>query len=82
MIVFFRYAIQIARKLYHASTITTTASAGPKTEYVKSLGADEVLDYKEDFVKICKAENRKFDCILDCTGEAAALVDLVDRGGG
>lgn len=75
------YAIQIARKLYHSSFITTTASAGSKTEYVETLGANRVLNYKEDFVLQCEQEGEKFDCVVDCTGEAGRLVGLVAKGG-
>lgn len=43
-------AIQIAKNIYKSSHILTTASPGGKTDFVKSLGADAVADYRsQDF---------------------------------
>merc|ERR1719158_1375326 len=41
-------AIQLAKTLYGAREIVTTASAGKKTELVLSLGATRVVDYRSE----------------------------------
>ncbi len=79
------YAIQIAKALYDAAHIVTTASAGAKTDLVKSLGAHRVMDYRDTstyFVDVLKNESAAFDCVIDCTGEASKLAPLVKPGGG
>ena len=60
----------------------TTASAGPKGELVKSLGADEVVDYKTSkFEELFAAEDRKFDVCFDCTNESLKMASIVKKGG-
>lgn len=55
------FAIQLAKQ--HGAYVYTTASAR-STDFVKSLGADEVIDYtREDF-----SELRDLDVILDTLG--------------
>lgn len=77
------YAIQIARALYKASLIVTTASGGAKTDFVMSLGAHRVVNYRaESVVDVCTSHGLLFDCIIDCTGEASRLTSLVKSGGG
>ncbi|GAX81715.1 hypothetical protein CEUSTIGMA_g9143.t1 [Chlamydomonas eustigma] len=72
------YAIQLAKAL-GASKITATASA-PKHELLKSLGCDEVIDYKsQDITKLFKA--RPFDIGLDNSAESAKLIKVVKEGG-
>jgi NADPH:quinone reductase-like Zn-dependent oxidoreductase len=39
-------AIQLAKHVFKAERVVTTASKGEKADLCKSLGADEVLDYK------------------------------------
>lgn len=73
-------AIQIARSLFGASFIATTASAGPKSELCSQLGADVVVDYRSSkFEEVL--ESKSFDAILDCTAEAFRCVDLLRAGG-
>jgi NADPH:quinone reductase-like Zn-dependent oxidoreductase len=55
-------AIQLARE--QGAYVTTTAAANDN-EFVKSLGADEVIDYKtQDFSEILK----KYDAVFDTVG--------------
>jgi len=73
-------AIQIAKHVY-GGTVTTTASAGPKTALCKSLGADVVVDYRSNKFEEVLEEN-SFDVIFDTTGEASKAVKLLAEGGG
>jgi NADPH:quinone reductase-like Zn-dependent oxidoreductase len=74
-------AIQLARRLFHASYVAVTASAA-SAELCTSLGADRVVDYRAgDFVAALRSGER-FDAILDCTGDAARCCDLLRRDGG
>jgi len=58
-------AIQLA-KLFGAEVICTVGSA-EKADYAKSLGADQVINYKEeDFEELLRTN--KVDVILDCIG--------------
>ena len=77
------YAIQIARKFYHSQFICTTASPGAKTDFVVRLGANKVVNYREEsVVRVCEEAGLLFDCVIDCTGEVSRLVSLVKPGGG
>lgn len=56
------FAVQIAK---HKGAQVTAICSGSKANYVKSLGADKIVDYKtQDFVKLGK----KFDVILAIGG--------------
>eukprot|EP00253_Pinus_taeda_P005881 PITA_05881 len=60
-------AIQLAKHVYGASRIVSTASTG-KLDFVKSLGADVVIDYtKQSYDQI----SEKFDFVYDTIGESA-----------
>jgi NADPH:quinone reductase len=76
-------AIQIAK--YLGARVCATASAG-NHEYLKSLGADHVIDYHQDDVA---ASLRSFseggvDLVFDCTGreDVAINFDYVRKPGG
>ncbi|MFD8567793.1 NADP-dependent oxidoreductase [Streptomyces sp. NPDC059639] len=70
-------AVQIAKA--RGAYVIGTASA-PKHDFVRSLGADEVIDYRtQDF----RAEARDIDVVLDTLGEETRLRSLeVLRPGG
>lgn len=78
------HAIQIARGLFGASYVATTASPGVKTELVRGLGADKVVDYRARKGKWWEElmSDPGFDAIFDCTGEAKSLPVLLAQGGG
>ncbi|KAF2770475.1 NAD(P)-binding protein [Teratosphaeria nubilosa] len=57
------YAIQIAKAM--GCHVTTTCS-GPNVELVKSLGADEVIDYKvSEPIQALKRQGTQYDLVLD-----------------
>jgi NADPH:quinone reductase-like Zn-dependent oxidoreductase len=62
----------LAKVMFGASFVASTASAGAKTDLVQSLGADVVVDYRRDTFEeaLQGPEEKLFDAILDCTGEA------------
>lgn len=60
-------AIQAARHVYGASRIVSTAST-VKLDFVKSLGADLVIDYtKQSYDQI----SEKFDFVFDTIGDSS-----------
>jgi len=71
------YAIQLAKAL-GASFVASTASE-KKLDLVKSLGCDEVVDYKkEKFTEVYS--DRRFDVGLDMTGESSEIAKVVKPG--
>ncbi|DAZ93748.1 TPA: hypothetical protein N0F65_007374 [Lagenidium giganteum] len=74
-------AIQMAKNVFKAGRVVTTASLGVKTALVKSVGAvDDVIDYRvADWETKYKGD--KFDCAFDTTGDSAKLFPLVKPGG-
>lgn len=71
------FGVQIA-KLYGAHV--TAVDSGPKLEMLRSIGADEVIDYtQEDFTK----GGQKYDVIFDVPGKAplsGAIRSLAGNG--
>lgn len=64
-------AIQLAK--YIGATVCTTVSSKEKADFVKELGADHVINYKEDNVEQSVMEwtdNRGVDVALDNVGSA------------
>jgi 2-methylene-furan-3-one reductase len=58
--------MQLAKHVYGASHVATTASTG-KVDFVKSLGADNVIDYKtQKFEELPD----KYDVVLDTVGKS------------
>lgn len=75
-------AIQIAKRVCHASLVVTTASPGEKTELCTSLGADAVVNYRsENFEEIYAGDKGQFDLCFDCTGESMKMAQIVKKGG-
>lgn len=70
-------AIQIAK---HIGAYVATTATGDNIELVKSLGADEVIDYKsQDFT----ATLHNFDAVFDTVGgdDATKVLDVLKREG-
>ena len=60
--------------------MVTTASAGPKADLCRGLGADVVVDHRaEKFEEALEAAT--FDAVVDCTAESGRAVGLVRVGG-
>ena len=76
-------AIQLAKHVFKAGLVVTTASKGEKERLCKSLGADIVIDYKstkfEDIYGGADAE--KFDVCFDTTAESLQMSNIVNDGG-
>ncbi|PYH89697.1 zinc alcohol dehydrogenase [Aspergillus ellipticus CBS 707.79] len=71
------FAIQIAKAL--GCFVTTTCSTR-NVEFVKGLGADEVIDYtKEDVVGVLKAKGQVYSHVVDHIGEPADLYRESDK---
>ena len=68
------HMIQVAKGLFGAGVVATTASMG-KAEFVKKYGADIVVDYKKEDA------GEKFegwaDTVVDCTGEVEMCKRIV-----
>lgn len=66
-------AIQMA-KILGAETVATTASPGEKTDLCKSLGADVVVNYRDEkFWEVLK----DYDFAFDTTGESAKMAQIL-----
>jgi NADPH:quinone reductase-like Zn-dependent oxidoreductase len=71
------YAIQLAKHL-GAKVITT--ARGDSLNFVRSLGADEAIDYKtQDFTKVVSVVDAEFDCV---GGDVATRSFAVLKSGG
>ena len=76
-------AIQLAKHVFKAGHVVTTASKGEKERLCESLGADVVVDYKStDFEEIYgEKDAEKFDVCFDTTGESLQMSNIVKDGG-
>ena len=76
-------AIQLAKHVFKAGRIVTTASKGEKANMCTALGADEVIDYKSTkFDEVLgKSDESKFDVCFDTTGESLLMSEVVNDGG-
>ena len=76
-------AIQLAKHVFKAGNVVTTASKGEKEELCKSLGADVVIDYQTtNFAEFYGSDNsEKFDYCFDTTGESKIMSSIVKPGG-
>jgi len=71
-------AIQIA-KILGAEAVATTASPGEKTDLCKSLGADVVVNYRDEkFEEMLK----DYDFAFDTTHESAKMIQIVKANAG
>lgn len=68
-------AIQLARGLYGATFVATTASK-KKEDIVLALGADYVANYKDPNCVAGLEEMEKFDVILDTVGDLKRFLHL------
>lgn len=76
-------AIQLAKHVFKAGLVVTTASKGEKERLCESLGADVVVDYKStNFQEIYGGKDaEKFDVCFDTTGESLQMSNIVKDGG-
>lgn len=76
-------AIQLAKHVFKAGNVVTTASKGDKERLCKSLGADVVVDYKATrFEQVYGGmDAEKFDVCFDTTVESLQMADIVKDGG-
>jgi len=76
-------AIQLAKYVFKAGKVVTTASKGEKENLCKSLGADVVLNYKDTkFEQVYGGDNaEKFDVCFDTTAESLKMTNIVKKGG-
>ncbi|OQR95350.1 alcohol dehydrogenase [Thraustotheca clavata] len=71
-------ALQLAKNVFKAGTIATTASL-QKEHILTRLGAvDIIIDYSEQSFD---QTLREYDCAMDCTSEAKKCMDCVTQGG-
>ncbi|CAN8076480.1 unnamed protein product [Agarophyton chilense] len=71
------HAIQIAKNVYGAGHVATTASAA-KFDFVKKYGADIVVNYRQEDV----GEKLKAwaDVVMDCVGDVEAGEKIIKEG--
>jgi len=76
-------AIQLAKYVFKAGKVVTTASKGEKENLCKSLGADVVLNYKDTkFEQVYGGDNaEKFDVCFDTTAESLKMTNIVKKSG-
>ena len=76
-------AIQLAKHVFKAGLVVTTASEGEKADLCKNLGADVVLDYKTtNFEEVYGGDSgEKFDVCFDTTNESLGMANIVKERG-
>lgn len=79
------YGIQISKAIHSENQVTAICS-GKNVAYVKSLGADRVIDYKNEdsYHRFIKEERGSFDIVFDCVGGEKyydELDPLLKKGG-
>ena len=76
-------ALQLAKHVFKAGRVVTTASKGEKEELCLTLGADEVIDYKTTkFDDVFGgSDETKFDVCFDTTAESFQMTKIVKDGG-
>lgn len=76
-------AIQLAKHVFKAGRVVTTASKGEKEKLCMTLGADEVIDYKTTkFDEVfAGSKELKFDVCFDTTAESLQMAKIVKGGG-
>ena len=76
-------AIQLAKHVFKAERVVTTASKGDKENLCMTLGADEVIDYRTaKFEEVFgESDESKFDVCFDTTGESLQMSEVVKDGG-
>jgi alcohol dehydrogenase len=76
-------AIQLAKHVFKAGLVVTTASKGEKEKLCRQLGADVVVDYNsENFENVYGGENaNKFDVCFDTTEESLRMAKIIKEGG-
>ncbi len=72
------HAMQIAKNVFGAAEVATTASKG-KMEFVKQYGADKVVEYRTE--KAGEVLKGWADVAFDCTGEPDMAAQIVKEGG-
>lgn len=74
------WCVQLAKKLYNCHVIGICS--GRNADFVKELGADEVIDYsKEDVIKVLREKRgeHKYDMYIDCVGGTEVFNHWVSR---
>jgi NADPH:quinone reductase-like Zn-dependent oxidoreductase len=79
------YGIQIAKAIHSDNQVIAICS-GKNAAYVNSLGADRIIDYKDEdaYTQFIKEERGSFDIVFDCVGGEkyyAELDPLLKKGG-
>ena len=74
-------AIQLAKKVFGAAVVATTASEGAGTALCREMGADVIVDYKKDsFERVLAGQD--FDVAIDTTHESVKMAAILKPAGG
>jgi NADPH:quinone reductase-like Zn-dependent oxidoreductase len=71
------YGIQLAKAIHQSNQVVAICS-GKNAAFVKSLGADRVIDYKDQdaYDQFLKEEHGTFDIVFDCVGGKKYHIEL------